>query len=62
MWGDYKFNDYYSVFEKKNSDPIDLRKIEIKEQDIKKYKEEYHIKKSEIKRIQVDLESMIFNI
>ena len=60
--GDYKFNDYYSVFEKKNSDPIDLRKIEIKEQDIKKYKEEYHIKKSEIKRIQVDLESMIFNI
>jgi glycosyltransferase involved in cell wall biosynthesis len=57
--GDYKFDDYYSVFKKKHPAPIDLRKELISQADIDKFKKEYHISLQEVKAIKHKIKTMI---
>lgn len=53
--GDYKYNDYYSIYKKKNAPPIDLRKNTISTSDIRRLKEEYHVSKSEVEKVKSNL-------
>jgi len=54
--GNYKFNDYYSVFNIEGLEPIDLRKEIITDQDIDLFITHYPIKKEAVERIRGDLE------
>src|SRR4030067_399867 len=56
MCGNYKFNDYYSVFNIEGLEPIDLRKEIITDQDIDLFITDYPIKKEYVERICDDLE------
>ena len=57
--GDYKFNDYYSVFEKKNPNPIDLKDRVISQKDVDIFTKEYHISPEEIKYHQEKIKKML---
>jgi len=51
----YKFEDYYSVFNIKNPEPIDLRLQKIVDEDIDKIKQSYIITKEQVEKICSDL-------
>ncbi|UDQ96958.1 glycosyltransferase [Lentisphaerota bacterium WC36G] len=57
--GNYKFDDYYSIYKEKVASAIDLRNEVIIEENIESLKKEYHIKKDEITKIQNNLELML---
>ncbi|HOW60780.1 MAG TPA: polysaccharide pyruvyl transferase family protein [Candidatus Moranbacteria bacterium] len=54
--GDYKFNDYYSVFDIAGVNPVDLRKKYIIDKDIDIFIDNYQIKKEEVSNICLRLE------
>jgi glycosyltransferase involved in cell wall biosynthesis len=56
LGGNYKFHDYYSVFDIEGLEPIDLRKEIISDQEIDSFVANYPIKKGDVERICDDLE------
>ena len=61
--GTYKFLDYYSVFPYFKYNPINLYKTNIilNNDDINNMRKEYNIKKSDVKKIQKNLQIVILN-
>ena len=49
--GDYKFNDYYSVYDIDAPEPIDLRKRRFTEADLLRIESSYKIKQDDVARI-----------
>lgn len=60
--GDYKFNDYYSVFSKPAAKSIDLRKEVIGDDDLDRLHREYTISQDEVDTIKKNLIAMIKSI
>ncbi|MDX9856091.1 MAG: polysaccharide pyruvyl transferase family protein [Candidatus Moranbacteria bacterium] len=54
--GNYKFDDYYSVYDIYGQQPVDLREKKITDEDIEKYVKSYNIAKSRVEEICNDLE------
>lgn len=57
--GDYKFNDYYSVFKQPAAEAIDLRTDVVTGEDLPRLRKEYHITLKEINLIKENLIAMI---
>lgn len=53
--GDYKFNDYYSAFDIKKHDRIDLNVSEFTEKELKKLRDNYQIKPEQAHQKQIEL-------